>query len=289
MMNTQRPKKRPSVEYMKKIKNFIVNLIAIILIMLGIKKGLEIYAKTNSNHTDTTDSINERITKDTVTRFRDRSESSVRRVFNDRGVTPDQGNSGRTNSNIPKQPASGTRDILSRTDTEKGNGNKDLAGEFCSDLNNKFDRDFLCGPIKLNDHLLLRHIEGGMLRRHGAHFLTLLAPQQLRNGKLTPSEVVTVYRQAQKDPAVMDRYCNLGRKHPLITYHNKYVMGIDEYLEEVNDIENIGLRIYDYEIVEWEDRVFALFDNHRHELYDPHDGIMERKEVVRRWFYRRVS
>ena len=271
---------------MKKIKNFIVNTVAIILILLGIKKGLEIYAKINDKRDDTIDGINERNTNSAITEFRDRSGFDVRRVFDNRGHRIDEGDSRRADSYLPSETISGVSGIPPERNEGEEFRDTTMAG---GDVNRNSDsavRGFIDGPIKLNNYLLLRYIEGAVIRRNGGRLLALLAPQQLKNGALTPSELIEIYRQARKDPLVMTRDCILGRKHTLITYHNKYIMGIDDYLEEVNDKEKIRLGIYDYEIREWDDKYYTLYNNDRHEVFDPHDGQCKREHTTRRWFYR---
>lgn len=73
-------------------------------------------------------------------------------------------------------------------------------------------------------------MEGSILRKYGGQILALLIPQQMISRQLTAHEIVEIYRQGKKDPAIISRNCVFGSKAHLLTYHAKHILKIEEYL-----------------------------------------------------------
>jgi hypothetical protein len=84
-------------------------------------------------------------------------------------------------------------------------------------------------------------IEGSMLRKHGGQLLALLIPQQMLSRQLTAKEIVEIYKQGKKDPAIISRDCKFGNKAHLLTYHAKNILEMEEYL--IPETENPDVSI----------------------------------------------
>lgn len=188
------------------------------------------------------DATNRAITGRRVSEFRDRSEQVVRGLFDNRGVTDRPGDSGAGDSN---SGGGDSQDVYGRPGEEEEDnrnpGEQNSEPGSNQDNNNRTDNNLRGNntysfgspdiPITPDNIFFFESMEGNLIRRNGAKLLALLAPQQLASRALTAKEVVAIYNQARKDPAIMSRNCVMGRKGYLVTYHAAKILGVDMYLQ----------------------------------------------------------
>lgn len=113
--------------------------------------------------------------------------------------------------------------------------------------------------VTCDDPFLFRYMEGNMIHKFGDYFLALLAPQQLIERNLSVREIIDVYRQGVKDPAIMDNQCMLGNKGYLLTYHVRSILNSDSLL--LPSTTSTSLVYTDYRgsvIVYWNDKLVYM-------------------------------
>jgi hypothetical protein len=249
-------------EFFKKILPYLKWIGLGILIFIGVKR----YEK---NDTRSASDITDPIIRDNVTKFRNRSEQVVRGLFSDRGYTNDPGNSGGTNQGNGTGNNQGSSDSvgsekLTNSETRKTSDNlvndSDSSG---SNRGNSSARNNF-NPIDDTDEGFLNFVEGPLIKKYGSHLFCLLAPMQIKFGRLVSSEIVDIYNQARKDPAIMDRYCTMGNKDYLVTYDAKMYLGIFQYLVRCTK-QHHEFAIYEYNVGETKEH--KLTDNTGKELF----------------------
>jgi hypothetical protein len=109
--------------------------------------------------------------------------------------------------------------------------------------------------IQCDDPFLFRYIEGNAIHRHGDYFLAMLAPQQLIHRNLSMKEIIEVYRQGIKDPAIMDNTCTLGNKAHLLTYHVRTLLDIENFLNPCPTGTIVLGAWRDTAVTQWNDKV----------------------------------
>ena len=248
-------------EIFKYIGLAIVSAVAGILVFLHIRSKYE-----KDNNTRSYDDVVESIKRDRTAEFRDRSGDVLRGIFTDRGHTSRPGDSGGRDreGSGPDSPRVQTGNGAERSDhrtTGGSNNNIPKRNNRSGDNSRRIDFN-TDNPIEVSDPEFLNHIQGAVIRRNGQRMLCLLAPLQLVGRHLTAKEVIDIYEQGRKDPAIMDRKCNMGNKDYLITYHAKRILGLERHLVRVNSTSP-----YDFVIKEYRKK-----DTSTYGLYD-HTGV----------------
>lgn len=90
-----------------------------------------------------------------------------------------------------------------------------------------------------------------VLSSRGDIFFALLAPQQLRETKaLTEEQVLAIFEQGVKDPAIIDHQARLGRKAHLLTRHAQKILGSEFFLAPT-DRKNpdVVIGVIDYTVI----------------------------------------
>lgn len=248
-------------EIFKYIGLAIASAVAGILVFLHIRSKYE-----KDNDTRSYDDIVESVKRDRTSEFRDRSGDVLRGIFSDRGHRSRPGDSGGgdragSGSDSPRvQTGTGAE----RSDHKpSGNSNNDIPERDNMSGDNSRGTDLNTdNPIEVSDEGFLNHMQGAVIRRNGQKLLCLLAPLQYIQRKLTAEEIIEIYEQGRKDPAIMDRKCNMGNKGYLVTYHAKRILGLDRHLVRVNSTQK-----YDFVIKEYRKK-----DTSTYGLYD-HTGV----------------
>lgn len=257
---------------LKKIKNFIKKYWQLIIgfiigiIIVGGKREKD----TLGNFSDNADTI----ISDNTARFRDRSEQVLRGIFSDRGHTNDPTDSRGTNSGNFSTNETGIPTSFGQqrpSDNESPEPSKDLADSGNNvNGNNRSNNDrHSTVPINTDDEGFFSFIEGPLLVKHGGHLFCLLAPLQMKYGRLVSSEIADIYNQGRKDPSIMDRFCVMGKKNHLLTYHAANILGADKYLV------SCGKEECDFFITEWRDggdKVFILYNKNAKKLFHSPKG-----------------
>jgi len=292
MTNTRKHKGRPMKDLLHKVKKFFNWIGIAVLIIIGIIKGKEIYEKNNSS-TDTPESITDDITERGITRFRDRTGESIRRVFDNRGHKPSTTDSGRRDNQDSTGSEGGIDNPLPSRDTETRSTEPNLS----NNLNNigiciGRNTPVSVSPLDLFDPDLLNHIEGALFKNKGSKLLCLLAPLQLVSRRLTVQELVEIYRQGVKDPSIITRSLQFGTKAEMLTYHAMRILNSKMYLKSVEPTASERFPVHHYEITGWDtgDKVmYTLNDCTQEEIFDPALGTYTKEVIYSRSLYRIVN